>query len=230
MKSLTIHEQAQRMRAEWPNFRLVVLSDWGACWEGPVRSWEKEYTIRIWYVPGGVIGGCLVPTCQPDVYVVGERLRYFRWETRQLLPHFNMRRGTPSLCCYDAAAGDWNPSRAIADTIVYYAADWLRYYELWCVTGKWTGPETAHALIDMLLGEELESDTQSSQDRQGCETRSGLSSHGLRIATSTSFPLMAAASKGSFPPHSWQDWNNGFLREAALQTFSTSLQAHLLAA
>ena len=67
------------MRARWPRFRLVVIGDWGACWEGPVVSWEKKYTIRIWYVPRGEIGGCLVPAWRPDVYVIGESLRYFHW-------------------------------------------------------------------------------------------------------------------------------------------------------
>ncbi len=218
------------MRARWPRFRLVVIGDWGACWEGPVVSWEKKYTIRIWYVPRGEIGGCLVPTWRPDVYVIGESLRYFHWQTGQLLPHFNMRLGTPSICCYDAAKGDWDPSRAVADTIVFYAANWLRFYELWCVTGEWTGPETARLTMDMLLEERPTSKTRSNRDRRGHEDRRGRSFRGLRTATSTSFALMVAASKGSYPPLSWRDWSVSFQMGPPLPTISTCSPAPPLAA
>lgn len=209
------------MRAVWPRFRLIAVGNWGACWEGPVVSWEKEYTIRIWYVPWGEIGGCLVPTWQPDVYVVGENLRYFHWESGQLLPHFNMRRGTPSICCFDIKRGDWDPSRAIADTIVFYASNWLRFYELWRVTGEWAGPETARVTIDTLTRERPTSRARANRDRQGPEDRPGRSFRGPKTATSTSFPLMAAASEGSSPPLSWRDWSDSFPLGLASPTIST---------
>ena len=230
MEALTLQQQATRMRAIWPRFRLIIMGTWGACWEGPVVGWQKEYVIRIWYVPTGEIGGCLVSTWRPDVYVVSQKLRYFHWESGQLLPHFNMRRGTPSICCYDFAKGDWDPSMAIADTIVIYAANWLRFYELWCVTGDWTGPETARAMIDMLLRERPPSHSRSSQDRSEPEGRQGRKFHGLKTATSTSFALMAAASKGSFPPLSWPDWSNAYRPEPPLSTTSTSWPGLPLAA
>lgn len=230
MEVLTVRQQAARMRAVWPRFGLIVIGDWGACWEGPVVSWEKEYNIRIWYVPRGEIGGCLVPTWQPDVYVVGEKLRYFHWESGQVLPHFNMRLGPPSICCYDIAKGDWDPSRAIADTIVFYASNWLRFYELWCVTGEWTGPESARATMDMFFEEKPTSRTRLNRDRREPDDRHGRKFRGLKTATSTSFALMAAASKGSFPPLSWRDWSGGFQREPTLPIISTSWPALPLAA
>jgi hypothetical protein len=172
----------------------------------------------------------LFPTWRPDVYVVGESLRYFHWQTGQLLPHFNMRRGNPSICCYDAVKGDWDPSMAIADTIVLYAANWLRVYELWCVTGKWSGPETARLSMDTLFKERSTSKPRSNRDRPEHEDRQGRSSHGLRIATSTSFALMAAASKGSFPPLSWRDWSASCQQGLPSSTISTYLLEPRLAA
>jgi hypothetical protein len=218
------------MKKAWPQFRLVSFTDYAACWEGPVTSWEKAYTIRIWYVPTGEIGGCLVPTCQPDVYLVSEKLHFFHWASGQLLPHVNPRRGRYSLCCFDASKGDWDPSRAIADTIVHYAANWLRFYELWCVTGKWSGPETARVTMDMLIEENPTSRLRSSQGRPAPGDRHGLSCRGPRTATSTSFALMEAGSRASFPPLSLLDWSNACQPEPALPITSTSSPALPLAA
>ena len=45
-----------------------------------------------------------------------------------------------SLCLYDPKIdGRWNRSWAISDTILPWAAEWLLHYEVWKVTGVWTG-------------------------------------------------------------------------------------------
>ena len=43
----------------------------------------------------------------------------------------------PNLCLY--LPGGWNNSLLIADTILLWAIEWLYYYELWIITGKWHG-------------------------------------------------------------------------------------------
>ncbi len=35
--------------------------------------------------------------------------------------------------------GEWTPSMSIAYTIVPWASEWLLHYEVWRVTGTWTG-------------------------------------------------------------------------------------------
>lgn len=218
------------MSAKWPNFDAIFLCDWGACWEGPVVSWEKEYIIRVWYVPTGEIGGCQMPTSLPDVYVVSQKLCYFHWETGQLLPHFNMRRRTPSLCCFDVSKGDWDATQAIADTIIFYSSDWLRLYELWRISGKWSGPETQCATIDMLGREVLPSYSNRRHDLRARENRRELNSIGLQTPTSVSFPLMAAASRESSLPLSWRDWRNYSLQTELSQITSTLSPGHQPAA
>ncbi len=219
------------MRSKWPRFRTVAIWRGGACWEGPLVSFQKEYVVRIWYVPCGEIGSCRVPTWLPDVYVVSENLHYFRWKSsQQLLPHFNMRLATPSICCFDYAKGDWDPTIAIAETIVLYAADWLRKYELWEVTGEWSGPESARVSMEMLVGRRQSSETESSGGRRGLENREGRKFRGPKMPTSASFPLMAAASKGSFPPASLRDLSDLFQTGPNLSTILTSSRELLPAA
>lgn len=43
------------------------------------------------------------------------------------------------LCLYHPSFGEWDPSMAIADTIVHWAASWIVNYEAWVITGKWLG-------------------------------------------------------------------------------------------
>lgn len=230
MAPLSLDEQIDRMRKRWPGFRVVVTGDWGVCWEGEVTSFWKRYTVRIWYVPTGRIGNCWFQTSQPDVYVVSERLQYFDWKGGQVLPHFNMRIGTPSLCCYDAEKDDWDPSRAVADTIVFYAADWLRTYELWRVTGKWSGPESARMTMDMLGRETTPSVRNSNHGQRGHEQHAGHSFRGPKMPTSASFLLMGAASRGFYPQLSWQDLSDFFHPVAPLSNILTSSPAPPLAA
>lgn len=42
------------------------------------------------------------------------------------------------LCLYYKRAKEWNPSQSLVD-VVPWIAEWLFYYELWVLTGKWLG-------------------------------------------------------------------------------------------
>ena len=57
-------------------------------------------------------------------------------------PHMYRSKGT--LCLYYPDDGDWSSEKLIAYTVVPWTAEWLKYYEFWCITGKWFGPEAPH--------------------------------------------------------------------------------------
>lgn len=40
---------------------------------------------------------------------------------------------------YDPAKDEWDHSMLISETIVPWTLDWLACYELWLMTGRWTG-------------------------------------------------------------------------------------------
>ena len=55
------------------------------------------------------------------------------------LPHVYPPLDDPTLCLFDPVAGEWDASMQISQTIVLWALDWIACYELWLMTGKWTG-------------------------------------------------------------------------------------------
>ena len=49
-----------------------------------------------------------------------------------------------SLCLYYPKDQPWSDNDLIAETIIPWAAEWLLYYELYLISGKWEGPEINH--------------------------------------------------------------------------------------
>jgi len=43
------------------------------------------------------------------------------------------------LCLYMPGTNEWNDEMLIADTFIPWATEWLYYYEIWRMTGKWLG-------------------------------------------------------------------------------------------
>jgi hypothetical protein len=50
----------------------------------------------------------------------------------------------PRLCLY--LPGGWNNTMLIAKTILPWAIEWLYYYEIWLITGKWLGGGLPYAV------------------------------------------------------------------------------------
>ncbi|MEY9893897.1 hypothetical protein ABIA35_007434 [Catenulispora sp. MAP12-49] len=70
--------------------------------------------------------------CRPCVTVTDPPLELHpagKW-----LPHV-YRDG--NLCLY--LPGQWHEEMLLADTILPWASEWLLHYELWLVTGHWSG-------------------------------------------------------------------------------------------
>ena len=51
------------------------------------------------------------------------------------------------LCLFDPDGHEWSPADLIADTTIYWAAEWLTYYELWHMTGEWLGPSVGYESV-----------------------------------------------------------------------------------
>ena len=68
---------------------------------------------------------------------------------------FNGKEPTRSgLCLFDPAGREWMPADLIAETTIDWAAEWLHYYELWHLCGKWLGPGIGHESIGCMRAEE----------------------------------------------------------------------------
>lgn len=124
-KPLTIGVQVWVMHELFPQFKYHRTS---SSWIGDLQPSTKSpiYMVEIKYKPLHV----------PRVYVLSP-------DIAQDAPHRYHDDG--ALCLYYPKDGSWSSEFHIAKTIVPWTAEWLRFYEIWCTTGKWFGPEAPHS-------------------------------------------------------------------------------------
>jgi hypothetical protein len=83
---------------------------------------SQTYTVRLRYRHGR----------QPRVTVITPQLT--RHPDLYALPHVYPG---DELCLY--YPGEWRHNMLLATTILPWAAEWLLHYELWLITGSWSG-------------------------------------------------------------------------------------------
>lgn len=59
-------------------------------------------------------------------------------EGKSRLPHVYDHK-KQRICLYEWKKVQWNCSMRISQTIVPWTAEWLYFYEVWVITGKWLG-------------------------------------------------------------------------------------------
>jgi hypothetical protein len=128
---LSIEEQIAAMRATWLMLapRNVDRRLQSARWVGKVRAQYCWYTIDIRYRLGWM----------PEVRVISPTLVRLPDNAEGQLPHVYPPSDDPTLCLFDPRTEEWIPAMALAQTTVPWTLDWLGCYELWLMTGKWTG-------------------------------------------------------------------------------------------
>jgi hypothetical protein len=94
--------------------------------------------------------GSITPTEHSETYKI--RLRYTEWgfpSVKILHPHIEARPeihmyrdGT--LCLFHPPSQPWTGVDHLHSTIIPWTAEWLVYYELFLIEGRWLGPEVAH--------------------------------------------------------------------------------------
>lgn len=92
------------------------------------------YIIKVKFIKGKSI----------STYVVEPaKLRFHKGEVK--LPHVY---STPEqqLCLYYPDKKEWNECKLIINTIIPWASEWLFFYEVWVITGKWLGGGINHGL------------------------------------------------------------------------------------
>lgn len=128
---LSIDEQVAAMKADWPKFacRNVDRTAGSVRWVGEITPQYATFTIEIRYRFGDF----------PDVRVLDPVLTRLPGNAEGQLPHVYPPADDPTLCLFDPGADQWNGSMPISQTIVPWAMDWIACYELWLMTGTWTG-------------------------------------------------------------------------------------------
>lgn len=124
----TAAEQFNALTSCYPN-SFGELRRNGFTWSMWVRPEESchQYKIRIKYVTG-----------YPPRTYIAEPCPLRLAEGATGLPHtYDSKQ--QRLCLYHPDLFEWDSSMLIANTIVHWAIQWLIFYEIWQLTGVWSG-------------------------------------------------------------------------------------------
>lgn len=196
---LTVAKQAAGMRAAYPLLRPTLEAHWGGVWQGPLVGFDRAYTVRVAYWRGLVMGGCDLVNHGPEVHVLHPDLMAECGD--EPLPHTYASPWHPKLCLFDPDSDDWDPGMLLADTIVPWAAEWFAFYEMWRVTGRWTGAER-HPGPQALPGDQGGDGAASAPS---APTARQARAAGGWLGTEASRPLLGAAATGNLPSLA-RDW------------------------
>ncbi|WP_378106315.1 hypothetical protein [Chryseobacterium sp. sg2396] len=126
--SLNIMQQYAALKRDYNYGDIKIIGD-RLIWEGKLKSSPigDEYLIKISYKKNDV----------PKIFVLQpENLKLPEGKNRlmHVYDHEKQR-----LCLYYPDAKEWTNKKTIASTILPWAIEWLYHYEIWLITGNWTG-------------------------------------------------------------------------------------------
>ena len=129
--ALNIDQQRAHMKAVWPKFteRGIDRKLQEVRWVGTYRPQFVPFTLELRYRL----------LAMPEVRVLNPMLTRLPNNPEGELPHVYPPADDPTLCLFDPRESQWEPTMYLADTIVPWAFDWVACYELWLMTGRWTG-------------------------------------------------------------------------------------------
>jgi hypothetical protein len=209
-----MREQIARMRSRHPNFRVTFDGGWCVNWLGHVKPLCQRYQLRIVHTSRRWIGNAKITSRNPQIWLVDPPLEpYTHFAPDECIPHIYVDRAhlqNSKLCIFDPQSDDWDESKAIADTIVPWAIDWLVSYEGWHATGKWTG---GGRHPDITNGS-------ASSRHQPARALSPLDKVGVPIAKAKFSEVAEGISGAFFPSLSSLNWDSDFLRDDPFQPTS----------
>lgn len=191
------------MKAQHSQLRLLTGGRDLLVWEGPLRGFSKQYTVRIFWHRFPPDDSLRLKTSSPRVIVIDPAPQSL---DGMAVPHIyrNSARVGERICCWDPSSDDWNWEDAIADTVVPYAEQWLCSYEIWRATGIWSAPGRHPEIITC---ENPAQSTETSSHAQPAPiTAAGFVKVGRLIGTFASSALMAVASEGFYRWPRSRDW------------------------
>ena len=125
--------EAVRLREKYPSFNTTVNGDRiGATGKLQPTDVSPFYKIKLKYRHGD----------DPTVWVVDPAIPY---ESA-----IHMYATDNSLCLFDWREQPWKESYHLHDTIIPWTAEWLLYYEIYKITGKWLGRAASHDVPDRI--------------------------------------------------------------------------------
>jgi hypothetical protein len=138
----TIGQQIEAMTLRWPDFRVLRRSESDAILEGPLAPDKREHLIRVQFRVPMVLENADLHDLQPRVQVIKPFLEWHADYEEGPIPHVYTSDADPSLpylCLFSPTLREWTTSDLLAHTTIFWANEWLYFYEGWLVTKKWHG-------------------------------------------------------------------------------------------
>lgn len=100
-------------------------------WHGEFKpsALSDRYWLKITYFSGGV----------PQAFIESPKPLPLADGAKRLPHTYDYDNGKQEICLFRPKYREWNASMSIATTIVHWAVQWMYYYEMWLVSGKWLG-------------------------------------------------------------------------------------------
>jgi len=130
------------MTDRWPGFKVIDEVGRAAIWEGVLAPDKREHLVRVRYRVPLVLEDLTLHDVQPRVQVIKPLLEAHADYEQGPIPHVYWSKAcptTPYLCLFSPSNREWDPTDLIAQTTIFWAAEWLYFYEGWLVTKKWRG-------------------------------------------------------------------------------------------
>jgi len=138
----TIDEQIQAMTVQWSEFKVTERSADSATWEGVMAPDGRKHLIRVHHRVPFVLENISLKMAQPRVQVLEPRLeRHFDYELGPT-PHVYVNpddQSLPYLCLFSIDLREWSMDDLIAETTMFWAYEWLYFYQGWLAIRKWRG-------------------------------------------------------------------------------------------
>ena len=128
-RPILIKDQVAAMKATWPALKPRQQCFESVGWVGQLRPQFQKYKVSIDYRLFDA----------PNVRILAPELIRLPDNEEGQLPHVYPPANDPTLCLYDPKTDQWDATRLLSQTIVLWTLDWLSCYELWLMTGRWTG-------------------------------------------------------------------------------------------
>ncbi|WP_234682996.1 hypothetical protein [Bradyrhizobium monzae] len=138
----SIAEQIEAMASQWPGFKVIEHSASEVEWQGVLAPDKREHLVRVRHRIPMVLENISLRDAQPRVQVLRPLLERHPDYEEGPVPHVYPSKVDPSLpylCLFSPTMREWDINDLIAHTTIFWAAEWLYFYEGWLVTRKWRG-------------------------------------------------------------------------------------------
>jgi len=135
------------IRRDFPGFRRQPALHGCGVWLGQLRPIAKTYDIRVDMAAGCADSNLSYPWRAASVRVLDGAVRPA--SDGSSVPHLYGAWDDPRgahLCLYYPPDETMLLGHQVARQLLPWAYEWLYYYEMWLVTGVWSGPEAPHSI------------------------------------------------------------------------------------